>query len=118
MIDDEAPLTISDPAPPRSAKKTSKRSKTPVPEAPADHVWVGSAGVWVPQAWPGMHPLVGQLVSEDLAWRIAVLHWRLSRPGRVHLCARARWRGHGVALAAKRERLRAMAKELGFRPMP
>ncbi|HEY8302707.1 MAG TPA: hypothetical protein VIG48_12475 [Jatrophihabitans sp.] len=85
---------------------------------PADHVWVGSAGVWVPQAWPAMHPLVGQLVSEDLSWRIGVLHWRSVRPRPLRLHARAVWRAHGVTLAAKRERLRAMADELGFRPMP
>ena len=123
MIDDEVPRTISDPAPPRTAKRKTKKqrsaeSATNVPVDPTDYVWVGSAGVWVPQAWPAMHPLVGQLVSEDLSWRIGVLLWRSSRPHPLSLRARARWRAHGMALAAKRERLRAAARELGFRPSP
>jgi len=121
MMDDEAPLTISDPAPPRSAKKTRKRSAKragDTPTDPQDHVWVGSAGVWVPQAGPAIDPLVGQLVSEDLSWRIGLLHWRSSRPSRRHPRARAAWRADGVVLAAKRERLRAAARELGFRPAP
>ncbi len=118
MTNDEAPLTISDPAPPQPAKKTRQRSTPSTVVIPEDQIWVGSAGVWVPQAWPAMHPLVGQLVSEDLSWRVGVLHWRSSRPSPMHLRARAQWRAHGVALAAKRERLCAAAKELGFRPAP
>ena len=58
MIDDNARLTISDPAPPRSARGKQKSVRTAV-AAPPDHLWVGSASVWVPEAWPAMHPLVG-----------------------------------------------------------
>jgi len=117
MIDDDAPLTTSDPAPPRRAKN-KQRSVKPADQAPADHLWVGSAAVWVPEAWPAMYPLVGQLVSEDLSWRAGMLHWQSCRPGRFQLRARASWRAHGETLAAKRGRLRETARELGFRMMP
>lgn len=117
MIDDDAPLTTSDPAPPRRGK-TKQKSAKPTNEVPADHLWVGSAAVWVPEAWPAMHPLVGQLVSEDLSWRAGMLHWQSTRPGRLQLRARKEWRAYGTQLAAKRDRLRETARELGFRMMP
>lgn len=117
MIDDDAPRTKSDPAPPRRAKSKQRSAKVTT-EAPTDHLWVGSAGVWVPEAWPHMHPLVGHLVSEDVSWRAATMHWQSSRPGRFSLRARREWRAYGAQLAAKRERLRETAAELGFRMVP
>jgi hypothetical protein len=117
IADDDGRITRSDPAPPLSAKAKSKASKQ-APEAPADHVWVGAAGAWVPQAWPAMYPLVGQLVAEDLSWRVGVLQWQARRPSRFRMPARACWRKEGTALEEKRERLRATARELGLTAAP
>jgi hypothetical protein len=117
MIDDDAPLARSKPAAQRREKKRS--SSAPVlPTTPVDHLWIESAEVWVPEAWPAMHPLVGQLVSEDLSWRLAMLHWQSCRPGRLRLHDRRAWRTDGASLAAKRERLRATARELRLRATP
>lgn len=115
--DDDGRITRSDPAPPISAKAKSKASKQ-APEVPADHVWIGAVGAWVPQAWPAMYPLVGQLVAEDLSWRVSMLLWQSRRPSRFRMSARACWRKEGTALEQKRERLRATGRELGLAPAP
>jgi hypothetical protein len=115
--DDDGRITTSDPAPPLTAKANKKSSKQ-TPQAPADHVWIGSVGVWVPQAWSSMYPLVGQLVTEDLSWRVGVLLWQSRRPSRRLLAAHARWCREGAALEEKRERLRETARELGLHPQP
>ena len=115
--DDDGRIRTSDPAPPISAKASKKSSKQ-APQAPADHVWIGSVGVWVPQAWSGMYPLVGQLVAEDLSWRVGVLLWQSRRPSRRRMSAHARWCQEGASLEQKRERLRETARELGLTPRP
>lgn len=114
--DDDGRLTTSDPAPPLTAKKNKKSSKQTM-EAPADHVWIGSVGVWVPQAWSAMYPLVGQLVAEDLSWRVGVLLWQSRRPSRFRMPAYAHWSREGDALEQKRERLRTTARELHLTPL-
>ena len=117
MIDDDGRITTSDPAPPITGKKNRKSSKL-APQTPPDHIWIGSVGAWVPEAWSGMYPLVGQLVAEDLSWRVGVLLWQSRRPSRARMPSRARWRTEGVTLQRKRDRLRATARELGVTSLP
>lgn len=114
MAEQQRRLTEIDPAPPRRPKKRKHDPQVPDFDEVTDGVWIGSAGVWVPQGWCVAYPLVAQLVGEDLAWRLAMADWNARRPRVWCLPARTRWSHEGTQLRRKRGRLVSCARQLGI----
>ena len=62
------------------------------------------------------HPLISELLVEDLWWRTCDTAWRADRPSWFHRSARRAWADRGALLDSKRERIARLAADQGIAP--
>lgn len=82
-----------------------------------DELYLESLGASVSLVDSMVCPGLGEVLSEDCCWRIAVADWRVRRPSIWQCDARARWREEGQQLAELRARIAALARTVDLWPL-
>ncbi len=81
------------------------------------HLYIAAADSVVYVSDALNHPLIGELLIEDLWWRSGNAAWRADRPSWFRRAARRTWRERGVLLDDKRRRIVELAAEQGISPL-
>lgn len=80
------------------------------------HLYIAAADAVVCVSDALNHPLISELLIEDLWWRACDAAWRADRPSWFRRAARRAWVGRGDLLDRKRDRIAQLAAELGIEP--
>jgi|BarGraNGADG00212_1021973.scaffolds.fasta_scaffold64115_1 hypothetical protein len=99
----------------RATNRRRRRGPAPTEKTPdSGTVFIESIGQSLYVFDVMNRPLISAFVSEDFFWRTAKEAWTQRRPAFWHLRQRSAWRRERGVLDAKRDRVRALAEELGI----
>lgn len=80
------------------------------------HLYIAAADAVICVSDALNHPLISELLIEDLWWRTCDSAWQADRPSWFRRSARNAWRSRGAQLDRKRERIAQLALEQGIAP--